>query len=95
MPQANHHRHVVLGARNNNRQILILLIVSVKHDQLLIAMRGIVEGIEIESDVARRSLKRLNEQVDEDVPQTPQVGDRDSILKSRERGLTGQVRIIG
>ena len=66
-----------------------------KHDQLLIAVRGVVEGIEVERDVPRRFIERLDEQVGEDIPQTPQISDRDGVLKPRERRLTGQVGIIG
>ena len=63
--QAHQRNHVVLGTGDDDRQILILFIVSVKHDQLLIAVRGIVEGVEIEREMPRRLIERLDELVDQ------------------------------
>ena len=47
VPQADQNDHVVLGAGDGDRQILILIIISVKHDQLLVAVRGVIEGVEV------------------------------------------------
>lgn len=41
MPQA----HIVLGAGDGDRQLLMLLIVSMKHRQLLLPMCGVVEPL--------------------------------------------------
>ena len=42
-----------------------------------------------------RSVERLEEHVDQDVPQPPEVADRDGVLEPREGRLAGQVGIIG
>ena len=93
--QADQEHHVVLGAGDDDRQILILIIVSMKHDQLLLAMRGVVEGVDVEREMAWRLIERLDEQVDQHVAQPPQVGDRDSVLEPRERRLAGEVGVVG
>ncbi len=62
-----------------------------KHYQLLIAMRRIVEGIEIEREVRGGRLERLEEQVDQDIPEPPQVRNREGVLEAGQGRLTGQV----
>src|SRR5512135_247012 len=61
--------------------VLILIIVSMEHDQLLAAMRGVVEGVEVEREMPRWPVERLDEEVDQHVPQPVQVGDRDGVLE--------------
>ena len=64
-----------------------------KHNQVLVAIRGVVEGVEIEREMPRRLVERLDEEVDQHVPQPVQVGDRDGVLKPREGRLAGQVGV--
>ncbi len=66
-----------------------------EHDQLLLAMGGIVEGVDVQREMARRLVKRLDEQVDQHVAEPPQVGDRDGVLEPREGWLAGEVGVIG
>ena len=40
-------------------------------------------------------IERLDELIDQNVSQPPQVGDRDGVLEPRQSGLTGQIGIIG
>ena len=75
--------HVVLGTGDGNRQVLILFVETVKQSQLLLSMSRVVEGIEIECDVGRRCLKGLNKQIDQDIAQPPEIGDRDGVFQSR------------
>ena len=77
----------------DDRQILILFIVSVEHDQLLLPVRGVVEGVDVEREVAGRLVEGLDEQIHQDVAQPPQVGDRDGVLEPREGRLTGEVGV--
>jgi hypothetical protein len=66
-----------------------------EHDQLLIAMCWVVEGIKVERQVPGWSVERLDEQAHQHTPQPPQVGDRHRVLESRQRGLTGEIGIVG
>ena len=43
---------------------MVLFIIPMKHNQLLVAMRGVVEGVKVQREVPRRLGKRLNEMVD-------------------------------
>ena len=58
-------------------------------------MRRVVEGIEVEREVVGRRVERLDEQIDQHVAQPPEVGDRDGVLEPRQRGLAGEVGIVG
>jgi hypothetical protein len=95
VPQADHHDQVVVGAGDNERQILVLLVVAVEEDQLLTAVRGVIHGIEVEEQVARRRGERGEELVDQGVAQAFQRGDVDGVLKARQGGLAGQVGVGG
>jgi hypothetical protein len=57
-------------------------------------MRGIVEGVDIQREMARRLVERLDEQVDQHVAQPLQVGDRDGVLEPREGRLAGEVGFV-
>ena len=95
VPQPDQQDHVVLGAGDDDRQVLILLVVAVEHDQLLLPVRRVVEGVEVEGEVRRRRVEGLEEQIDQHVAQPPQVGDRDGVLEPREGGLAGEVGVVG
>ena len=58
-------------------------------------MGGVVEGVDVKREVARRGVERLDEQIDQEVAEPPEIGDRDGVLEPRERGLTGEVKVIG
>jgi hypothetical protein len=95
VPQADEQDHVVLGAGDDDRQVLRLLVIAVEHDQLLLAVRRVVEGVDVEREVPRRRVEGLEEQVDQDVAEPPEVGDRDGVLEPREGRLAGEVGPVG
>jgi hypothetical protein len=67
----------------------------VKHDPMLLPVRRVVERVDVEGEVPGRLLEGSNEQIDEDVAQPPQAGDRDGVPEPREGRLTGEVRAVG
>ena len=69
VPQPDEQGHVVLGAGDGDRQVLILLVVSVEHDQLLLSVRRVVKGVDVEREVSRRRIEGLDEQIHKDVAQ--------------------------
>ena len=72
-----------------------MVIVTVEHDQLLLPVRRVVEGVDIEREVVRRRVERLEEQIHEHVAEPPQIGDGDGVLEAGEGGLAGQVAVLG
>ena len=64
-----------------------------KEDQLLPAVRGVVEGIHVERDPRRWRGEGVQKLVAQRVPQSPEIGDRDGVLKPRQRRLAGQVDV--
>ena len=52
------------SAEHVERQIAVAVVIAVEEPPLLLAMHRIVGGVEIEDDLARRALMRLQEQVD-------------------------------
>lgn len=83
----SHQRDQVgLGAGDRHRQVLILLVEAVKEDQLLLAMRGIVEGIDVERDPRRWRGEGVEELVTQHVSQPLEVGDRDGVLPTARGG---------
>ena len=93
---------IVLRAGERQRVILVLIVVSMKQRELLLAVRRIVPGIPVQGDPRRwfgkRWLgKRWQEQVHKHAPRAVPISDADGVLKPRERRLTGQVllRIAG
>ncbi len=78
--------HVGLGTGDRDRQVLVLLVETVKEDQLLPAMRGVVEGIPVERDARRRGREGVQKLVAQRVPQSPEVGDRDGVAPPARGG---------
>jgi len=67
MAEPDEHDRVVFGAGDDNRQILILFVVSMKHNQLLLPVRGVVEGIDIEGEMPGRLVEGLDERINEHI----------------------------
>ncbi|ODU00265.1 MAG: hypothetical protein ABS79_03655 [Planctomycetes bacterium SCN 63-9] len=63
--------------------------------QLLLAVRRVVEGVEVEREVPRRLVGRGEELIDQGITRSPEIGDRDGVLEPRERGLAGEVGFVG
>ena len=62
--QAQHHDLVVLGAGNNPRLILVLVVASVEQNQLLVAVRRVVASVNVEYELSRRFIERCHELID-------------------------------
>ena len=88
--QTDERDHVGLGTGGPrgcpDRQVLVLLVEAVKEDQLLPAMRGIVEGIQVERDAGGRRGEGVQKLIAQRVPQTPEVGDRDGVAPPARGG---------
>ena len=93
--QADHHHQVVLLAGDDPRQVLVLVVIAVEERQLLLAMRGIVEHVDVEGQVPRGRGERGDELVDENVLQSPQRADVDGVLEAGQGGLAGQFPAFG
>ncbi len=71
----------------------MLAVGSVEDAELLLAMRGIVGGIDIQQDLAalaNRLATEANELIEQGVVQPHQVAGRRSILPTAERGLRAE-----
>jgi hypothetical protein len=55
----------------------------------------VIDGIEVERQVAGRAVKGSNELVEEHVAQAPEGLDGDGILEARQGGPAGQVVVLG
>src|SRR5581483_4697086 len=62
--------------------------------QLLVPVRRVVDGVEVEGQGGRRLGERGDELVDEDVPEPFEGGNGDGVLEAGQGGLTGQVRPV-
>ena len=69
-----------------DRQVLVLLVEAVKEDQLLPAMCGIVERVQVERDPGGRRGEGVQKLVAQRIPQTPRVGDRDRVAPPARGG---------
>ena len=56
------------AAEHVERQIAVAIVIAVEEPPLLLAVQRIVRRIEIENDLLRSALMRLQEQVDEQSP---------------------------
>ena len=81
-PQPNECSHLIFGTRDDRRKILKLFIVSVKQAELLVTMRGVVECVDIKSDMMWKFIKRLDELVSHRVAQPPEIGNRHSVFEA-------------
>ena len=86
---------VVVGAGDDQGQVLVLVVVVVPAGQLLVAVGGVIDGVEVERQAARRDREGVQELADEELAEPFERGDGDRILEPREGGLAGQVRPVG
>ena len=54
MQQTNRQHQVVLRAGDDARQVLILFVIAVEKRQLLLTVRGIVKGVDVERQLPRQ-----------------------------------------
>ena len=91
-------------AEDVERQIAIAAIVAVEKAPLLMAVHGVVGGVQVEDDTAGRAIVRLDKQIDEKIGQSRGVmgdlviariaGGR-RLLQPVQRGLARQNRTVG
>ena len=93
--QHGQHHVIVFSAGDCSHQVLILLVEAMIERELLLAVRGVVEHVNVERDLGRRLVEGLHEAVDEPFFQPQQRAWCDSILEPRERRLAGQVIVVG
>jgi hypothetical protein len=60
-------RQQVPAAEHVQRQIAVAVVLAVEEAALLVAVQGIIRGIEVENDLFGRRLVRFEEQLDEQV----------------------------
>jgi hypothetical protein len=69
--------------------------VAVPEGQLLVAVRRVVHGVEVEGQVAGRAVEGGDELVEENIAQPLQGRDRDGVLEAGQGRLAGQVAVLG
>ena len=92
----------VLGGRlaDDQREVLVLIVVGVKEGQLLVPVRGVIGGIDVEREPFGQAAGVLGAQsfdagLGQEVQQAIERGDLDGILEAGERGLAGQRIVLG
>jgi hypothetical protein len=93
--QTEHHDVVGPFAGNDQGQILVLLVVTVKECELLIAVGRVIDGVEVEGERDGWFGEGRDELIDEDVAEPPERRDVDEVLEAGECGLTGEVLVVG
>ena len=94
------HQHVACGRlADDQRQVLILIVVAVEQGQLLTAVRRIVGLVEVERDRLGQAAgvlvtQALDAGVEREAQKLLQLGRRDAVFKTRERRLRSQRRIV-
>ncbi len=89
------HYQVILGTGDDPHQVLILLVEAVVEGELLLAMRRIVEYIDVQRELRRRLIEGSHELLQEPRFQSQQIAGCDGVLQSRQRRLAGQVLRVG
>ena len=91
------------AAEHVERQVAVAVIVAVEEPPLLLAVQRVVGGVEVEDDLLRRPLVRLQEQIDEQVGERRRVvtdlviaviGPQRGVLQPVERALAGERRAV-
>ena len=93
-PQPGRQREAALAVEDEEREVLVLLVEAVVEAQDLLAVRGVVAGVEVEHDVRRRRPPRADEQLGEVVVEDlhpPRPGGLD--LAQHRPVLGGQFRL--
>lgn len=81
-PQPNECRYIIFCTRDDGGKILKLFIVSMKHAELLVTMRVVVECVDIKSDMMWGFVKGLDELVSHRVAQPPEIGNRNRVFEA-------------
>src|SRR5262249_25690643 len=68
-PQREDDRLIIVGTGDERGEILILIEVAVEQAQLLLAVSGVIDGVEVQREVLGWCGKRADELLDEDVAQ--------------------------
>ena len=85
----------IFGTGNRTNKILVLPVESVEEDQLLLSVGRIVEDVDVQGDLRGWFVEGIHEPPNEMLFQSQQVARSDSIFKSRQGGLTGQIVVVG
>src|SRR5262249_38083796 len=93
--QRHTHNQIVVGAGDDQGQVLVVVVVVGPEGQLLMTVRGVIDGVEVDGQVLRRFAERGDELVNEQHAQAFQGGDVDLVLETRQGGLAGQVGLSG
>jgi hypothetical protein len=70
-----------VGAGDNQRQVLVLVVAAGRKGQLLMTMGRVINGIEVEGQVSRRGVEGGDNLVEEHVTQPFERLDGDGILE--------------
>jgi hypothetical protein len=81
-PQGQHDELVVVGAGDDQRQVLVLIVVAVPEGQLLVPVGRVIHGVEVERQVAGRGVEGGDELVNEDVTESLEGLDRNGVLEA-------------
>ena len=75
-------------------QVAVLVVVAVKERELLLAVRLVVGGVQVQDDPRRRrGAVPGHEQLEKDVGQPVQLAATEAILPARQRGLRAQIGV--
>ncbi len=98
-PQRQHDDLVVVGGGDEAGEVLVLLEVAVEQRELLLAVGGVVDGVDVDVDVedepSRRRLERGDELLDELVAQPNQRGMSMELSKRDRVGWLARSRPSG
>jgi HKD family nuclease/diadenosine tetraphosphate (Ap4A) HIT family hydrolase len=94
-PQRQHHELVVVGAGDDQGQVLVLVVVAVPERQLLVAVGRVIDRVQVERQVRGRGVEGGDELVKEHVAQPLEGFDADGVLEAGQRRLAGPVVIPG
>lgn len=81
-PQGENDELVVVGTGDERGEVLILFEVAVEEDQLLLAMGGVIDGIQIEGEMPGRCREGGNELIDEKVTKPFERTNADGVLEA-------------
>lgn len=87
-PQVGDER--LAAAEDVERQEAVMTVVTVEETAFLLAVRGVVGGVEVQRDLRRRLVVAVEELVDQNLLQANQRTSRDAVLQSAERRRTGE-----
>jgi hypothetical protein len=104
IPTPQHRRHQVLlrllikGEKTNHRQVTVAIVVAIEKSELLLAVRGVVGGIQIDGDATGATMQTLtmsfNDAVRQRFRHAQQFLTIQSIFKARQGRLRSQILAV-